>query len=112
MFSIVGQISHLHIFTGPSLRRLQVDQHVVKHACGLLTVVSNRDQGRIKVKRGPRHIFSAGPLNTPMILLVTYIYLKYILRPKDFLSFDPPKPLKATIIFLLLVKYMPTRFQN
>ena len=30
MFSIVGQISHLHIFTGPPLRRLQVDQHVVK----------------------------------------------------------------------------------
>ena len=38
--------------------------------------------------------------------------LKYILKPKDFLSFDPPKPLKATIIFLLLVKDMPTRFQN
>ena len=74
--------------------------------------MSSPNQGRIKVKRDPRHIFSAGPLNTPMILLVTYIYLKYILRPKDFLSFDPPKPLKATIIFLLLVKYMPTRFFN
>ena len=35
--------------TGPPLRRLQVDQHVVKHACGLLTVVSNRDK-HLKLK--------------------------------------------------------------